>query len=370
MRSYRQMTWQRHHVTELARLGLGLLATLSIACGSSSNGDSPARGGTSSASGGADGSGGDNLGGKSGKGGASDGGASDGGAPAGGEGNEAGTPGSTTFPRRRIAAGGRHWCVVTSERGVECFGAVDLDSLPAVAGIDGIATAESEDLCAVTQGGDLQCWGDEIGAAPAGSFAGITLGEVAFGCAVSSADHTLECWDTTDGTRTPADVPSTLPVADLGASSGDLCVLSEEGGEISCYSTSATETILTDIPAEPHVEISSGPRHVCARDAQNQVHCWGGTDQLANIAPLGEYLHVATGDRSACAITLDRAITCWGTGALVTMTPPQGEFLELALSRDYLFSFACGIRMDGTVACWGDLDADRTPPDDLQALVE
>lgn len=117
-------------------------------------------------------------------------------------------------------------------------------------------------------------------------------------------------------------------------------------------------------------ELVAGLWHVCGRQADGTVLCWGDNSrrQLGRItagpgsavptAPSGlpPLASIDAGDFGTCGVATDTSLWCWGAVAGQATRPvpslefPGTGFREIALGDN----FACGILADSTVACWGD----------------
>jgi alpha-tubulin suppressor-like RCC1 family protein len=232
-----------------------------------------------------------------------------------------------------ISAGGSHTCIVTSSKGIKCWGSnsqgqlgdgtsvnfgtpADVSGLGAGSGVTALA-AGSYHNCAVV-GGGLKCWGENLNGqlgdgtqnrrySPA-YVSGLTPGSgvtaVATGgrhsCAVVAGG--VKCWGHNegrlgDGTNTGRATP--VDVTGLPAGSGTTAITAGEGhtcavvaGGVKCwgasYVTPATQLTPVDVSGLPAgsgvVAISAGDSHTCALLSSGGVKCWGGNSygQLGN----------------------------------------------------------------------------------------
>ena len=110
-------------------------------------------------------------------------------------------PVGVTDAASRIAAGGKHTCMLQADGTAACWGAngdADQGQADPPAGVVFTAiTAGYEHTCALTAAGNARCWGSNSAgqsAAPAGgSFSHIDAGR-AHTCAIRSDNGTAQCW--------------------------------------------------------------------------------------------------------------------------------------------------------------------------------
>lgn len=235
-----------------------------------------------------------------------------------------GAPSAPTPPR--VAAGFAHTCVVTSARGVKCWGGnaygelgngggpLDLAySAVAVTGLgSGIreVAAGGQHTCALTNAGAVKCWGqnrlNQLGSAP-----------------------------TPDG-RTPVPVAVASlrsGVKAIAAGSQHTCALTAGGG-VKCWGTgyATGSTAPTRAPVEIAgltsgvAAITAGRDQTCALTSGGGVKCWGWNlnGQLGNGSTTYSYSPVdvsgltsgvtmiSAGDSFTCAVTSGGGAKCWG----------------------------------------------------------
>jgi alpha-tubulin suppressor-like RCC1 family protein len=276
-----------------------------------------------------------------------------------------------------IAAGGDHTCALTSTGSVLCWGdnsygqlgdgtTIDRLSPVAVSGLSsGVTaiTAGGDHACALTNAGDVLCWGNngngQLGngtttdhAAPvtvnglSSSVIAITAGGD-HTCALTSIGSVL-CWGLNfygqlgDSTNTDRATPTAV----IGLSSG-------------------------------MAAIASGGNHTCALTNTGGVLCWGYNDdgqlgdnttsrRFAPVAASGLSSGVTTiiaGDLHTCALTSAGSVMCWGNnshgelgnGTLTNRTMPvavnglSNAAIAIAAGEDH----TCALTSTGGVLCWG-----------------
>jgi alpha-tubulin suppressor-like RCC1 family protein len=204
-------------------------------------------------------------------------------------------------------------------------------------------------------------------------------------CALGS-DGIAWCWGSQAAPTSPSS-DSASPVAvkgggaaaiDIGANSGEVCLLKSEGS-IYCLGRDH-DAILSGIGGRAvALTVGGAPNDMfgCAIRADSTVFCWGDGDSnplgpvalgwtAARAPGLDDAVDIAAGGRVACALRRDGTLWCWGAGAgeLISMSP-TGERTERPrlvpeLGTDVAAVFAggggvCAAKADGSVRCWGTL---------------
>ena len=276
-----------------------------------------------------------------------------------------------------IAGGRYHSCLITPNRGVQCWGRnsdgqlgdgtteartrpINVPGL--TSGVVGLALG-AEHSCALLQSGSVKCWG------------GNEFGQLGDG--------------TTADKETPSDVNG-LPGAVAAITAGDshTCALLQSGG-VKCWglnssgqlgdSTTTNSAFPVDVAglSSGVAAISAGTAHSCARLQSGGVKCWGdnsrgqlGDNTLTSRATPGDVTGLAgavvsidMGDRHSCAALTAGSVFCWGAnndgqlgnnerldhGQPVAVTGLSGKFVAVSLGA----SHSCGLNEAGGVFCWG-----------------
>jgi alpha-tubulin suppressor-like RCC1 family protein len=287
-------------------------------------------------------------------------------------------------------------------------------ALPQGAAVVLAEALDVSDWCAVTVGGDVECWGNnesgqlgdgtttasaspvKVVGVPAASSVAVGISSA---CAVTRAGGAY-CWGTNqdgelgNGSKVPR---STTAVPVTGLESG-VTAISDEGsticaiqnGGVSCWGWAKSRILGTDRASDAFVPIKvpgleSGVTSLSVGDSSGcavkggAVLCWGGFDgngELGNGTLTGSYTpvsvgglttsHVATvsvGRNFACAVTDTGDVMCWGYGLDGELG--NGQFAEspvpvkvegltrgvVALSAGY--ASVSAILEGGSVVTWG-----------------
>ena len=263
-----------------------------------------------------------------------------------------------------VANGAGHTCALTSAGSAWCWG--DLwNGAPGVGqripysrilSPSRVKTAQSfasisagtDHACALTQGGDVYCWGDN------------RLGQVA-------SQNPFE--------STPVKVQLLLPVRAIGAGGDNTCALLRDAA-VRCWGASfSINDKYASGSTSNFVSISVGARHVCARTEAKELWCWGdnrygqlGTGDRTSratptrIAESAAVAQVSAGGDFTCMVDELSRAWCWGTGTVgqlgqedvtVRLSPSpvstQVRFKSVSAGGGH----ACGLDIDGLAFCWG-----------------
>jgi alpha-tubulin suppressor-like RCC1 family protein len=217
--------------------------------------------------------------------------------------------------------------------------------------------------CALTDGGDVYCWGaidypeaaDDVGypeaertpTKVAGLSAATSISAGTFSNCAVLQDRTAKCWG-------------------LNASGqlGD--------GTHDDHADAVAVQGLSDV-----VSIDVGGSHACAVTTDGKVWCWGGNDEgqlgdgstTASPHPIqvpgvsGAIAVSAGGDRRwghTCALLTDGTVWCWGANKLgqlgrdgASSTPSAVAGLSGVVSISAGYAHTCAVLIDGTAKCWG-----------------
>jgi len=284
---------------------------------------------------------------------------------------------------KQVAVGSSHSCAVMIAGGVKCWGyhsqlgngatidssvPVDVLSAPGGAPLADIQAISANDFqtCALTNTGNVKCWGGSDTPVDVPGLTNITAIAVGLShvCALTVTSG-VKCWGSNDFGQLGNDTinDSTTPVDVINAS-GD-------------------PTLLSGITA-----IAAGSGYTCALAATKQVKCWGvnwngqlgdnttthrhaPVDVVAdqNGGLLGNIVALAAHNAHACAITDIGTAKCWGlnnagglgNGQISPFSPfPVNVVDGSGFGLSNLQSIAvgdihsCAITTGGNVLCWGD----------------
>jgi len=289
----------------------------------------------------------------------------------------------------------------------------------AVVGLGSYLTQVSAGLlhtCALTEGGGVQCWGDNpngglgngttTSSSTAVSVTGLNSGVVSVAsghehtCALNSAGSVV-CWGFNgygqlgNGSQTDSAVP--VPVSGLSsgvaliATGGNhSCAITTSGG-LQCWGyngfgqlgNGSTANSPAPVPvtglSSGVVAVSGGDWHTCALSTLGGVQCWGynnfgqlgtgpgspvETNTPAPVTGLASgVLAIAAGSTHTCALTSAGAVQCWGAnnyGQLgngnntASAAPVAVSGLGFGVVAISSTAYhSCALTYPGAVLCWG-----------------
>jgi alpha-tubulin suppressor-like RCC1 family protein len=277
-----------------------------------------------------------------------------------------------------IAAGFYYTCALMEGGGVKCWGyntqgqlgdgtntehSIPADVYGLTSGVKGITAKESH-TCALMEGGNVKCWGNNI------------FGELGDG--------------TTNSRLIPFDV-SGISSGTKAITAGDYhtCALSETGG-VKCWGlneygqlgigSTTNRYTPVDVPSMTSgiSSIAAGSNHTCALTNQGGVKCWGSNyfGQLGDGTFVDRHSPVdvdglssgvtaiAVGGDQACALTIGGGVKCWGrneNGELGDDTTTDrnlpGDVFGLTSGVTGIslgLRHSCALMDSGSIKCWGD----------------
>jgi alpha-tubulin suppressor-like RCC1 family protein len=276
-----------------------------------------------------------------------------------------------------IAVGWLHTCALTSGGGVKCWGwnyrgqlgdgtTTDRHTLVNVSGlasgVSAIAAGDSH-TCALTAGGGVKCWGNNVtGQLGDGTtttrLTPVNVNGLASGVSAiaTGGNHTcartagggVKCWGwnyrgqlgdgTTTDRLTPVNVNGLASGVSAITAGGQHTCARTAGGGVKCWGYNSSGQLgdgtITDRLTPVGVSglasgasaITAGARYTCAQTAGGGVKCWGNnyygqlgdgttTDRLkpVNVSGLASGVSAITaGDWHSCALTSGGGVKCWG----------------------------------------------------------
>jgi cysteine-rich repeat protein len=302
----------------------------------------------------------------------------------------------------QLAAGGRHTCALLEGGDVRCWGSneygqlgyghtnmIGNDEVPSSVGTVDVGgrvvkiAAGLGHTCALLEGGDVRCWGNNED------------GQLGYG-------HTNTIGDN--------EVPSSADAVDVGGRVAQLaaggrhtCALLESGtvrcwgnnedgqlgyGHTNMIGDDETPSSAGDVNAGARlVQLVAGERDTCTLGVDGAVRCWGsnGSGELGygrlgdigdgelpgmvgNVEVGGRSVGLAAGGEHRCALLDDGAIRCWGKNGdgrlgLGHQNPIGDDELPGSVNAVNVGGFAveivaggrhtCALLDDGALRCWG-----------------
>ncbi len=220
------------------------------------------------------------------------------------------------------------------------------------AGLCGVSflAAGASHACAVTLGGAVRCWGDNLN---------------------------RQVGDGMPGSRLAPSAPLALtsPAVSVTLGTYSSCALLGDGG-VDCWGRLLGTSNLQPTPAPllyPTVELASGTGHSCLLTPTGRVKCWGVNDSgelgtgtfdpataPVDVSGLGAGVrHVYAGGRRSCALLGDGGLVCWGQGGLGNGgTAPAKTPVPIAVDAGVRglsmgSNHMCALLEQGGVSCWG-----------------
>lgn len=273
-----------------------------------------------------------------------------------------------------ISGGRYHTCLITPNRGVQCWGRNsdgqlgDGTQLPRpqpinITGFNGevmSVTLGAEHSCALLQTGAIQCWGSN------------TAGQLGDG--------------TTDEHLTPKAVIGLTGVAALAAGESHICAVVQPGG-VKCWGSNTAGQLGDGTTTQASFPVAvaglsgvslvtAGATHTCALLQSGGVNCWGGnavgqlgdSSQISRTTPvdvlgLSSVIALDAGSAHTCAVSSEGTVYCWGannSGQLgngnrlaqlqpVAVTGLPGAATSVAAG----VAHTCALLQGGQVFCWG-----------------
>ena len=287
-----------------------------------------------------------------------------------------------------------------------------------VAPVQARLAAGRSHTCAITNTGEVKCWGDNssgqlgTGTVTAATAAVVTTGLPKATALAAGGDHTcaltttggVSCWGANgsgqlgDGGTTDSATP--VPVAGLGegvlaiaAGESHSCALLRDrsvrcwgdngSGELGTGDTSPSLTPIAvkDLPTRS-TGVGVGSGFTCVVFTGRTVRCWGDNadgqlgvgDQRSRlrwepVIGLPRVSTLSVGDAHACAVTREGSVMCWGAnnagqlGVTMEATNATAPLAPPGLTEHYTsvaagYTQTCALGESKHVTCWGGEPAD------------
>ena len=259
-----------------------------------------------------------------------------------------------------------------------------------------VIDASGDETCAISESGDVYCWGsyDPSGPAPqrvlsTETFASIGLGTGYTGGVTSAAEG--YCWGIGENGQlgngdlnsrdAPAPVAGNLAFVDIDGGLDFTCGLTLTG-ETYCWGLnswnlldhpfSSAVPLRIDVPPLFNSLSSFRYSHVCGLAADSRAYCWGlnshsqynfpaDTGMVITPQPSSDnaaFVQIAGGYFHTCAVTSSGAAHCWGSpeygmnGSPTYETPAVIDslhFTQIVTGKYH----TCAVAVDGAAYCWG-----------------
>ena len=269
-----------------------------------------------------------------------------------------------------FALGGSNICVIDTNGSLDCTTRSASFHLPPDDGTlyQAISSGLSHS-CAITQSGDIRCWGtNDRGQLDVPVIDGTFVSVSASGnhtCAIDSNTQ-VHCWGLNTAGQTDVPEPNSGFVS-IHTGSGSSCGV-KESGELVCWTTNTQITdILPENPAYTDIVLGEGGANVqsCGLTPEGAISCWARNQFSVDIPTGGPYTEIQSNYGWLCGLTTSGALDCnvrTGVSTFVddrnlalanevAALPPLSSF-EILTQSSTITSF-CGISLDGNLVCIG-----------------
>lgn len=272
----------------------------------------------------------------------------------------------------QVSAASHHACAVSDQGQLECWGGDESSGALRCPHLPGVVftqvTVSDSHACALTTTGSVHCWGRNThgeGNPPREvHFTTISCG--ARQCCGIALEGDLRCWG---GIQVPAPTGSFSTVSvGPGATSCAVDVF----GRLHCWGTSfGGKKGGSSVWEGPFVAVSSGSHIICAVKGDGSLFCLGESHELwPNGTPSFPVTEVAVGSsNSVCAITAQQGkVVCWSSNKHILDVPD--DLVPLGYADSDAYGYEGG---DGSSGLGGEQGEERDEPsgdEDLQGLDE
>ena len=288
--------------------------------------------------------------------------------------------------------------------------------VPGVSGVIDVAINTFGTVCALTNSGDVWCWGWDGNGLVGNDHAGddlcagrvmcahapvrlpairdaikIVVGELSV--CVIRADRRVMCWGDIEFSSAgapfrvahPVEIPGIADAVSLFPSGRSVAIVRSDGSVDSVDSNARVQ-----IPLTASVSGSGPTGRYCYVREDRQAYCWGenefsvlGTDvggtpiRMPRLLGVPCVSDISVGFRHSCAIVTDGHVMCWGANESQQVGPVSQNSANCGISRcvttpflvsgvDHVVSVSlsdgrtCAIRSDHTVWCWGMVNGEST----------
>lgn len=263
------------------------------------------------------------------------------------------TPSHLTSPEK-VFNSGDEFCALQNNE-ISCWGenvygylVSGIQTTPIVDAVDMDVATMGSTGCAISQSGDLACWGSDsysLASPPNGltNYAQVAIFQ-SHACAHNGVD--VECWGYNGNNQcdVPSDVGTPVQVA-VGVQHS--CLLQDDN-QVRCWGSDAYGQLQVPPTLGTVVSIDAGSYHTCALNDAGEVSCWGRDSSVVNDIPtdIMPASKMYSGPFSACVETPE-GMECWGSNNFGQVSIWY-DIADYAVGDDHL----CGINED-EVMCLG-----------------
>lgn len=176
-----------------------------------------------------------------------------------------------------------------------------------------------EHVCALLEGGEITCWGNNDYGQTAVSGAGFV--GLSAGCTNTCAwdgSGNVTCWGWEEWDNT---VPPAVSIATVSTGFAYSCGLTTDTGVAVCWGQDLMDETEPPSSGPPYASIHSGVTTTCALSDVGILKCWGWDLHQPNYAG---FTDVALGYEYGCAVNADQKVVCWGANEYGQADPPEG----------------------------------------------
>jgi len=178
-------------------------------------------------------------------------------------------------------------------------------------------------------------------------------------CALSDQGQ-VQCWGSDSDKQVSGHKNLNLgKTVQIAANLFHTCALSDQG-QVQCwgYDFHSQTSGHKHLNLDKAVQIAAGQQHTCALSGQGQVQCWGydGYKQASGHKNLnlGKTVQIAAGAFHTCAISDQGQVHCWGSDDSNEVSGHKKLNLGKTVQITASGAHTCALSDQGQVQCWGE----------------